>query len=46
MLPTVIEPLRADWLNALAAAAIHDQKGEHIKAVDTVRDFHRALCTI
>lgn len=46
VLPTVIEPLRADWKNAQAAAALLDSQGKHKEAVETVRGFHRSLCQV
>jgi hypothetical protein len=46
VLPTVIEPLRANWQNAQAAAALLDARGKHKDAIDTVRAFHRQLCQV
>lgn len=46
VLPTVIEPLRADWKNAQAAAALLDAQGKHDEAVKTLRAFHHQLCTV
>ena len=55
VLPTVVEPLRADWANAQAAALVlareaaelsgkaHEQKMEEARA--EVRKFHHQLCT-
>ncbi|MES1977128.1 MAG: DNA methyltransferase [Pseudomonadota bacterium] len=55
VLPTVVEPLRADWLNAQTAALVlareaaelsgkdHDKKMEEARA--EVRRFHHQLCT-
>ncbi len=55
VLPTVVEPLRADWANAQAAALVlareaaelsgkaHEQKMEEARA--EVRQFHHQLCT-
>ncbi|MEO6017239.1 MAG: DNA methyltransferase [Polaromonas sp.] len=55
VLPTVVEPLRADWANAQAAALVlareatelsgkaHDQRMEEARA--EVRKFHHQLCT-
>ncbi len=46
VLPTVIEPLRADWKNAQAAAALLDAQGKHDEAVKTLRAFHHQLCSV
>ena len=55
VLPTVVEPLRADWANAQAAAVLlaaeaaelsgkaHDQKMNEARA--ELRKFHHQLCT-
>ncbi len=44
VMPTVIEPLRADWANVKAAAVTLAVKGEAAKAIDEVKAFHRKLC--
>ncbi len=46
VLPTVIEPLRAEWANVQASAFRLDQDGKRDKAVEAVRAFHRRLCTV
>lgn len=46
VLPTVVEPLRADWDSVLAAAVTLDGQGDHAGAVALVRDFHRKLCNV
>lgn len=46
VLPTVIEPLRRDWSDAKAAAIVLANEGDTAAALDTVRDFHRALCRV
>lgn len=46
VLPTVIEPLREDWRNAQAAAALLDSQGKHKEAVATLREFHFKLCSV
>lgn len=43
VLPTVIEPLRADWANAHAAALVLAQEGKLEAAADTVRGFLHLL---
>ncbi|MEG2155589.1 MAG: DNA methyltransferase, partial [Burkholderiaceae bacterium] len=43
VLPTVIEPLRADWANAHAAALVLAQEGKLEAAADTVRGFLHQL---
>ncbi|EKV30340.1 hypothetical protein C882_4299 [Caenispirillum salinarum AK4] len=44
VLPTVIEPLRAEWDAVKAAAYLHHENGEDPKAVAAVRSFHQRLC--
>ncbi len=46
VLPTVMEPLRADWADVQAAAMVlaHDGKLEEARA--EVRKFHHQLCTL
>jgi hypothetical protein len=46
VLPTVIEPLRADWANVQASAFQLDQDGKRDQAIDAVRAYHRQLCTV
>jgi type I restriction-modification system DNA methylase subunit len=46
VLPTVIEPLRAEWNDAYGAAMVLDAEGHHDEAVDTLRRFHHRLCTV
>ena len=41
---TVIEPLRADWAQALSTAERQKAEGRDVDAVSTVRDFHDRLC--
>lgn len=44
VLPTVMEPLRADW-DSVKAAAVHQVKaGDRAGAAAQVRDFHARLC--
>ena len=44
VIPTLVEPLRADWANVQAAIAslVHD--GDTAQAIETARVFHRQLC--
>jgi hypothetical protein len=44
VVPTVIEPLRADWRDVQAAALILGQQGKPDEAIAAVRAFHRQLC--
>ncbi|MBV2265031.1 MAG: class I SAM-dependent DNA methyltransferase [Thauera sp.] len=44
VLPTVIEPLRAEWREVQAAALAYEQQGKHKEAVAEIRSFHRHLC--
>ncbi|MFO1349730.1 MAG: type IIL restriction-modification enzyme MmeI [Gammaproteobacteria bacterium] len=44
--PTVIEPLRAEWQAAQAAALTLDRQGKRKDAVQQLRDFHRRLCQV
>ncbi len=46
VLPTVIEPLRAEWENVRAAAVQLGKRGEIDKARKTINDFHRRLCDL
>jgi hypothetical protein len=56
VLPTVVEPLRADWANAQAAAVLLaaeaaglSGKAHHQKMIDArgeIRKFHHQLCTL
>ena len=45
-MPTIIEPLRAEWDIAYAAAVQLDSDGKTAEAVKTVREFHEHLCEI
>ncbi len=45
VIPTIIEPLRADWQDVQAHASDLIAQGEDLKALDAVRRFHRKLCT-
>jgi hypothetical protein len=46
VLPTVIEPLRADWDDARTAALLLAAEGKSNAARAEVRDFHRRLCQV
>ena len=46
VLPTVIEPLRADWQAVQAAAAQLANEGKEKKALAEIEKFHRQLCHI
>ncbi len=44
VLPTIVEPLRADWNNSIAAIADLVYAGKTADAVLVAREFHRRLC--
>ena len=46
VLPTVIEPLRADWGDARTAALLLAAEGKMAAARAEVREFHRRLCAV
>ena len=46
VLPTVIEPLRAEWQAVRAAALVHAQKGDLKSARAEIARFHRQLCEV
>ncbi len=46
VLPTVIEPLRAEWENVRAAAVTHARAGRLREARDAVNAFHAKLCAL
>ncbi|HEX3883447.1 MAG TPA: DNA methyltransferase [Stellaceae bacterium] len=46
VLPTVVEPLRADWEAAKAAAVQLADAGDGDGAIAEVQRFHRALCAV
>ncbi|MGV0952239.1 MAG: type IIL restriction-modification enzyme MmeI, partial [Azonexus sp.] len=45
VLPTVIEPLRANWHDTQAAALLLANEGKLSQAADLVRAWHHKLCT-
>jgi len=44
--PTIVEPLRADWANTLAAIAELVNVGKTRAAVELARAFHQQLCNV
>ena len=46
VLPTVMEPLRADWADVQAAAMVLAHDGKLEEARVEVRKFHHQLCTV
>ncbi|MDX9710756.1 MAG: hypothetical protein RBT64_14525, partial [Trichloromonas sp.] len=46
VLPTVVEPLRADWETVLAAAVTLAGQGKVDEAVAQLKAFHRRLCNL
>ena len=46
VMPTIIEPLRAEWQSVIAAATQLRLKGDEREAVKTVRQFHQRLCSL
>lgn len=45
VIPTIIEPLRADWEEALAHVHEQEAGGDRKGALRTIKDFHHQLCT-
>ena len=45
VVPTIIEPLRADWEEALTRAHALEGEGRHSAALQAIKDFHHRLCT-
>ena len=46
VVPTVVEPLRAEWEAAQAAALTLDRQGKTEEAAAEVQRFHRRLCEV
>lgn len=46
VLPSVIEPLRAEWKEVQVAALTYEGQGKHKEAVAEIRAFHRHLCDV
>ena len=44
VMPTIIEPLREEWIDVRAAALSLATRGESSEAIEWVRDFHRKQC--
>lgn len=45
VIPTIIEPLRADWSAVQAAVRDLQHEDKAVEALNTVRAFHRKLCS-
>jgi hypothetical protein len=45
VIPTLVEPLRDDWRNALAVITEQVNAGDEAAAIETARAFHRQLCS-
>ncbi|APZ97807.1 hypothetical protein BWQ93_04365 [Sphingopyxis sp. QXT-31] len=45
VIPTIMEPLRADWAEVKAQVEDLHRQGDHARALQAVRDFHHRLCT-
>jgi type I restriction-modification system DNA methylase subunit len=43
---TVLEPLKEEWANVLAAAEERRSKGDNKEAIALIRNFHTKLCEI
>jgi hypothetical protein len=46
VIPTIMEPLRADWEEVKARVEDLRRQDEHESALQAVRDFHHKLCTV
>ena len=46
VVPTIMDPLRADWRDVQAAALTLSKQGKDDEAREVVRAFHRQLCDI
>ncbi len=46
VIPTIMEPLRADWEEVKARVEDLRRQGAHDTALQAVRDFHHKLCTV
>ncbi len=44
VMPTIVEPIRAEWDNVRAAAILHAQQGKRDAAVKELEAFHDRLC--
>ena len=45
VIPTLVEPLRDDWRNALAVITQQVNAGDQASAIATAQAFHRQLCS-
>ena len=45
VIPTLVEPLRDDWRNALAVITQQVNAGDQSSAIETAQVFHRQLCS-
>lgn len=45
VIPTLVEPLRDDWRNALAVITQQVNAGDQAAAIETAQAFHRQLCS-
>jgi hypothetical protein len=46
VLPTIVEPLRAEWGEVQVAALAYEKQGKRKEAIEEVRRFHRQLCEL
>lgn len=46
VLPTIIEPLRAEWQEVQAAALTYERQGKSKQALQEVRHYHQHLCSV
>ncbi|MCK6388778.1 MAG: class I SAM-dependent DNA methyltransferase, partial [Zoogloea sp.] len=46
VLPTIVEPLRAEWGEVQVAALAYEKQGKRKDAIEEVRRFHRQLCEL
>jgi hypothetical protein len=46
VVPTLVEPLRDDWRNALAVITEQVNAGDTTAAIETAHAFHRQLCAV
>ena len=44
VVPTIIEPLRTDWEEALTRAHALEGEGKHQAALQAIKEFHHRLC--
>jgi hypothetical protein len=46
VMPTVVEPLREEWADALVGATRLRDDGREREAAETIKEFHRRLCRV